>query len=96
MDTDFRAGLGKTFAHSHVKRYIGPAPIIDLDPQRHKGLGHRIRANILLFTISGYGLAIDRAGGVLATDYILRYPFPTNPAQRAKHFDLLVSDGVGA
>ena len=61
-DRDDPRALGELLAGAQVERHAGPAPVVDLDPQRHEGLGVGVVGDLLLAAVAGVLAAHDVVG----------------------------------
>ena len=76
LDRDFGRALGQPLAGAEVERHAGPAPAVELQPQRDVGFGRRRRADAFFLAIARHFGAADPPGRVLrADDAVARVPF---------------------
>ncbi len=61
-DRDDPGPLGELLAGAQVERHACPAPVVDLDPQRHEGLGVGVVGDLLLAAVAGVLAAHDVVG----------------------------------
>src|SRR5213075_3147160 len=79
-----------------IYRHVSQAPVIDANTQSDKGLGLGIRFHTLLTPITGNGLSVYGALGVLTADDIPSDLLLGHPAKRFHNLDLLITDTVWA
>ena len=91
----FRTFGRQAFTGTQVERHAGPAPVIDIDADSHKGLGIAGFVRPLFFEVARDFFTLGEAGGVLAADRFLTYVGAVDTAQRLQHFDFFVTNAVG-
>ena len=80
-DRDDPGPLGELLPGAQVERHPRPAPVVDLDLERHERLGVGVVGGVRMLAVAG----------VLAPDDVVRL----DRAHRAEHLELLVADRVG-
>jgi hypothetical protein len=96
VNGNFSRRFRKPFAHSHVHRHVGPAPVVDKQTQGDERLSLRICIYVLLLPITEDGLTMDLALRVLAANNI-GCDFAARPAMKLPYdFDFFVANAVGA
>ena len=81
VNGNFSCRFRKPLAHSHVHRYIGPAPVVDEQTQGDKRFGLRIGIYVLFLPVTEDRLAVNSAFRVLAT-YNVGRDFAARPAMQ--------------
>ena len=87
--------LGQPLAGADVKRHVGPAPVVELQLQRHEGFDVRMRIDKLFAAIGGNVLAVDRALAILAAHGARENVLGLHGLNGVQHFRLLVANGIG-
>ena len=92
---DVGLARAQALAGAQVEGHAGPAPVVDLGPQRDESLGRAVRGNAGFVAVAGHRGTADRARGVLAAHQVLRERGRGPGFERAQDLELLVADGVG-
>src|SRR2546423_721874 len=96
MDRNFRTRFLQPFSDAGVYRHVSQAPVIDPDTQSGKGLSLGIRFHTVLAPITGNGLSVNGALGVLAANDISGELLLRHATKRFYSLDLLIPDAVSA
>ena len=81
VDDDFGETQRQVFAGADVKGHTAPAPVIDLQAQRHVGFGAAVRGDAFFLTVAGNRPAIDFAFAVLGEDEVVLQVFDIKRVQ---------------
>src|ERR1700683_932737 len=95
LDRDLARALGQPLSGAQIKRYSGPAPILDKALERDESLELRVRRDVLLLPVSFRVLPADEPLGVLAAHYPSLDVFAGERAQGAQHIELGIAHRVG-
>ena len=79
-DRDDPRAFGHPLPRAEVERHAGPAPVVDLAPERHEGLGLRVGSHTRFVEVADV-LPADHLGGV-------------DRLHRPEHLVLLLADGL--
>ena len=73
----------------------GPAPVVDLEPERRVGLRGRVLGDAVLLEVASHRLALRHARRVLRPHGHVGHVLGLGGVNRVQHLDLLVADVVG-
>ena len=96
IDYHFRAFSRQTFTGTQVERYASPAPVIDVDADRHEGFRVTAFVRALFFQITRHFFALRKTCGVLSSHRLFTHVRAINAAQRLQYFDFFITDAVCA
>ncbi|MNS61660.1 hypothetical protein D3C72_946930 [compost metagenome] len=94
IDHNFRAFGRQTFTGAQIERHSRPAPVVDIDTDRHESLGIAGLVRALFFQIARDFFALRETGGVLTADGFLTHIRAIDTAQRFQHFHFLVANVI--
>ena len=95
VDDDFGETQRQVFAGADVEGHTAPAPVIDLQAQRHVGFGAAVRGDAFFLTVAGNRPAIDFAFAVLGEDEVVLQVFGIKRVQAVQDFRRFVTHGIG-
>src|ERR1043165_4621261 len=94
LNRNFRGLPGKPLPGAEVERHSLPAPVIQEQPERDKGLGLGIRRHSIFLAVTGNSLAADPTRAVLAPHNALMDIVPVNRTNRVENVHFLVANLV--
>ena len=94
LDHDFGLARRHALAGAQKNRHVGPAPVVDVGLERHKGFGGAAFGNVGFLQVACRGVAVGGAGAVLAAHGVAGHVGHGHGPQRAQHLELFVAHGV--
>src|SRR5512140_424329 len=91
LDRNLRCLPGKPLPGAEVERHPLPAPVIEEQSERDKGLGLGIRRHAVFLAVTGNFLAADPTRAVLAPHDTLMDGVPANGTNRVENVHLLAA-----
>ena len=95
VDDDFGEAHRQVFAGADVKRHAAPAPVVDLQAQRHVGFGGAVRRDAFFLAVGQDFFVADAPLAVLGEDEVGFQVFVVQRVQAVQHFGDFVAHGVG-
>ncbi|MNS92138.1 hypothetical protein D3C72_1262630 [compost metagenome] len=90
----FRTFGRQTFTGAQVERNTRPAPVIDINADRHKRFGVAGLVRTLFFQVARDFFALRETRGVLTANGFLTYIRAIDTTQRFQHFHFFVANVV--
>ena len=95
LDHDLRAALGHAFAGAQKNRHVGPAPVVDVGFEGHKGFGVAVGWDVVFLQITFGRLAARGARAVLTAHGVAGQIGHRHRTQRAQDLEFFVAYRVG-
>ena len=96
IDHDFRTFGRQTFTSTQVEWHTGPAPVINVDADRHESFCIAALVRALFFQISRHFFALGEARSILPAYGFFAYVGAVDAAQRLQYFHFFIADAVCA